>query len=196
MLKEKQIYEMEIDVDDFNKERFKSSAKVYGLIFNFCLRKMIDSLNAPSKTLYKKEHESITFNRLSHEVHKSIDEESCTYLGHICKFVHVSLINNAIMSSVGFFNKWKRGRRKLGTTIPFPNGIPKRCMRYFVIGSEDYPISFSPKGLYLRRLARFKVLGSYEEKGYLMGTYSKVRIFYKNLTCKWYCQFNIKNKKD
>ena len=191
-----QIYDMKMtDIEDWNLRKLKNDSRAYRLIFNFCLERLIDSLNAISGNLYTKEHESITYNRLIYELEEGIMEKNYGNLELIYECLPVSLVNNAIFSSIGYFNSWKRERIKLDITIPFPKGISCKDMPSFVIGSKKKPIEFSSKGLYLSKIGRFKISGSDEEKRNLFGIYNKVKVFYKNSDCTWYCKFDLRNRK-
>ena len=189
-----QMYE--IRLDGIDERRFKTNTKAYRNTFNFCLRKMIESLNASSESLYKREREFSMFLRLDGALYNAIEINNYANLRSAMKYIPRSIIENAITDSIGFFNKWKRKRTEAQQTVELPSLLSKRLKPFFRIGSSVDVVTFSSKGLYLPKCGkRAHILDlSREEKIKLTGTYKKAKVLYKNLDCNWYCRLDLKNK--
>ena len=194
--KKEKVFNLKIDIKkDWGRHMLRISSSSYRKIFNFCLEKMINSLNAISANLFWNEHESVTYSKLDYELYEAVNKKNYGNLRSYYQSLPKSVIDNAIIDSIGYFNKWKRERINSKETIHFPQGISKSDLRSFVIGSNRNLITFSSKGLYLPKCGRFYVLNSKDEDAKkFKGLYKRAKVFYQNEDCTWYCQLELKNK--
>lgn len=190
------VFNLKIDLKKGEgKHMLKISSSSYRKIFNFCLEEMINSLNAISANLFWNEHESVTFSKLNYELYEAVRKKNYGNLKDIYKTLPRSVVDNAILDSIGYFNKWKRERINSKETIHFPQGISKSDSRFFIIGSKKNLITFSSKGLYLPKCGRFYVINSKDEDAkQFKGLYKRAKVIYQNEDCTWYCQLELKNK--